>query len=417
MEQVRLGYVRLVYPTLNPCGTEPRNWWSTLCKPGFNVEIWKTIARQAKLRVEMVKAEIYGDEDMSSADWDGMLGMIEAGVLNASVELMPMTPDAIVDFKFSLPVQPEEVGFVTGVPLERSKPPNYFVYQSYWIYLWILLLLGLGLVQAAFRTFRKANNERNWKRVLREYPRQLPGGFWSAIEQSVFSAPTTKNSNPLYVLGFVLIFISYYSGFRGQRYALANVAEIRLADIQRKLMTGATTLIVDHYAVLSDELNRTLYPKTNPNPIILAEYKNITELLCSDSHTIFYGEIFRIFKEEDTSCVLERINVPELSQNLGFKALVFSKSTKARFMEVVNEIILKFYGLDKWDTYWVPRYYPRGDTKPQGGEPDSLKVMDLSPGFFLWAGGATLSIVICLLERLWYAYWKRQLKNFKVSRA
>uniref|UniRef100_A0A914VAF1 Uncharacterized protein n=1 Tax=Plectus sambesii TaxID=2011161 RepID=A0A914VAF1_9BILA len=280
---LRLGYVNLIYPILTECGVDLSKWL-TCDQPGIAAEIWRVLFPYLNYSsIEFVKIDTFGVVANSTATPDSLFDQLHKGKVDASYQFTIYENDERFGYVlYSAPVSTYHFGFVAGDLIDNKQSSlKIEVFQRLPLMLLVLLTLFFGLVHGMING-------------------NIRDGVWRGLSSACMQFKDDPHGirNPIIVMGYAVLLINYFAGFRGQALSMtiSQSPLFQMDHIRQNLGTGKVLLIIAGSTDLGLVARKLLFGNENADlrKFGTIEESNFTlaaDVLCNRRDVLFFGSV------------------------------------------------------------------------------------------------------------------------------
>ncbi|GMS84585.1 hypothetical protein PENTCL1PPCAC_6760, partial [Pristionchus entomophagus] len=343
---------------------------------GIYVEMWNTWARQVGYQLVFVQGDGYGGWTPGPSGWNGLLGMIDNGTINATLDKYSYRPVRFQTFRSSVPVLYSKDTFFDARYMEDgSMAIDFVVFPSLVLLLFFISVIVVTLAEILLFIIRldiknKRRKGNGWKmKVLYFWQDYL---FLSPSILSFFDPRSVPLSSfSFYLLAMLVVINAYQAQFKGN----SNVIIFRrtlLTDLVSSLKGGSKALMVASPSLIYDEQMMELYGMNVRNDSfrlqIEPDYEKMAVKVCDDERVIAYVPDYRLstvdpsnlfrppcdFVEVDSSVSPPNLKTADsIKEEQPFVFYFYKQNFNRRMAEKFNQIILKLYDYDiRYTVHW-----------------------------------------------------------------
>uniref|UniRef100_A0A914XG91 Ionotropic glutamate receptor L-glutamate and glycine-binding domain-containing protein n=1 Tax=Plectus sambesii TaxID=2011161 RepID=A0A914XG91_9BILA len=394
-----LGYVQANKPWLSNCGVDARKW-STCSHPGMCVEIWRSLIPLLGYRdVQLRRSSAYGYRN-ERGRWNGLLGMLQRGEIDATLSNMVVDEERFSDFTFAYPFSQLRFGFAIGQEVvDESELSLQVQVFAQWVF---VMLFAITVVVGVISSVQMGN---------------FKAGFWRAVSSSLMQHRSIPGVHtPFVILGYTILIAVYNSGFKSQALAQTSVSEVKqvpMRNIVEKLRTRQYQLVIENIAQLPQPVLQTIVQSETGEDVDAASVFDlliepnqaiIADLLCRSDRAVYYGPIDSLFSAnpDKRKCFLSEMRVDNVKvSRLSPLSFAFRRGFNDSTLQEINSRLLRVFTQAHMGGFLGSRYRmndPRRQTTH--GTVQAINLRQLSTGFFFWLGGIGVSLLCFTILKL-----------------
>ncbi|GMT15052.1 hypothetical protein PFISCL1PPCAC_6349, partial [Pristionchus fissidentatus] len=343
---------------------------------GIYVEMWKTWAKDEGYQLDFVKGDGYGGWTAGPNGWAGILGLIDNGTVNATLDKYSYRPGRYAAFRSSLPILYSKDTFFDSRSIkDGSMSINFVVFPILIIFLFVVSVIIVTLIERFLFILRleirkERRTAKNWKKRIVYF---LQDYFFLKPSITSFFDPRSVPliSFSFYLFAMFIIINTYQAEFKGN----SNIITFRrtlLTDLVSALKSGSKALIVAAPSLIYDEQMMELYGRNVRNDSfrlqIEPNFDNMAVKVCDDDRVLAYVPDYRLstidptksfrppcdYVEVDASVAPPNLKTADsIKEEQPFVFYFHKKKFTKRMAEKFNQIILKLYDYDTiYNVHW-----------------------------------------------------------------